>query len=177
MLHLLFAISMTSNLELVATLTQAGIVGPQRRRALRRFAEDNGWKPSDEIDEYGGVGLLANGHLVVEHGLDNTAVITFLTANHAYARLSMDLRLRVLRLSYNNLVDWHLFPDLNGLTVVFNRSDPATPLYFHHLDNPDIWSASAFDRITERKPVAQSRPLDDALIETISWRIISQIAG
>lgn len=160
---------MPTSLDLIATLTQTGIPAQDRRRALRRFAEDNGWRPSDEVDEYGGVGSIANGHLVVEHGLDNTAVITFLTTENAYPHLAPEVRLRVLGLSYNNLVDWHLFPDLNGLTVVFNRSNPEAPLYFRHADYPDVWGASAFSKFTDNRPTPISRALDDALIDTISW--------
>ena len=160
---------MSTNLNLIATLTQAGTPAPERRRALHRFAEDNGWRPSDEMDEYGGIGSIANGHLVVEHGLDNTAVITFLTTENAYPHLAPDVRLRILGLSYNNLVDWHLFPDLNGLAVVFNRSNPDAPLYFRHADYPDVWSASAFNALTNNRPTPISRALDDALIDTIAW--------
>ena len=69
---------MTSPNDIVVRLTERSCLAPQRRRDLQSFAEEAGWKPSDEIDEYPGTEEFANGHLLVEHGLDNAAVISFL---------------------------------------------------------------------------------------------------
>ena len=81
------AIVPSSSFETVLRLTNAELPGLQRRIALREFALLNGWRPSDELDDYPGTGRIANGHLVVEHGLDNSAVISFLRAEHSFSTL------------------------------------------------------------------------------------------
>ncbi len=73
--------------DIVFRLTEPSLPASQRRPALRAFAAAHGWLPSDELEEYPGLEAIANGHLVVEHGLANTAVITFLKADSSFSRL------------------------------------------------------------------------------------------
>jgi len=109
--------------------------------------------------------------LVVEHGLDNTAVITFLKRTNPYYSLRRNDCTNLLSISYNNLVDWHLFPDHEGLTIVFNRAEPLAPKRQLVYENPDVWRAEAFDRMTCDHPSPNLKNLDRALIETISiWK-------
>src|SRR5687767_12543642 len=107
-----------SGYETVLRLTTAELPSSQRRIALREFALLNGWRPSDEMDEYPGTERIANGHLVVEHGLDNSAVITFLRADSPFLALNRTEQNRLLCISYNNMVDWHIFPERDGATFV-----------------------------------------------------------
>src|SRR5215211_2778171 len=101
---------MISSYDIVTSLTEQALPSNERRKLLRQFAESTGWVPSDELEEYPGTGAVANGHLLVEHGLANTAVISFLRPNIRYHALAPEDRIRLLEISYNNLVHWHLFP-------------------------------------------------------------------
>ncbi len=162
---------MTVTQNTIVRLTDPGLPSSQRYEKLRDFAHTFGWRPSDALIEYPGAESLANGHLVVEHGLDITAVITFLKYTHPFYELRRDDRINILSISYNNLVDWHLFPDREGLTVVLNRAEPIVPKRQSAFEDPDIWRAEAFERITNDHPSPNLKNLDQALIETISiWK-------
>lgn len=162
---------MQQSYDIIMRLTDPNLPPSRRREVLKRFADENEWLPSDEIDEYPGTEKFANGHLVVEHGLDNTAVITFLKRNQAFAQLDDEIKIRLLSISYNNLVEWHLFPDLTGLTRVFNRlkSIKEATRYISINEEANVWRAEAFDRITGRRPNPNVKSLDNALMETISF--------
>jgi type I restriction-modification system DNA methylase subunit len=162
---------MSDALEAVIRLTQPSLPSTERRIALLSFAQVNGWRPSYEINDYPGTEGFANGHLVVEHGLDNSAVLTFLKSGTPFSQLVLADQKRLLTISYNNLVDWHFFPDRTGLTCVYNRSDPVRPTFISIQENPDSWRAEAFDRVVGRRPSPNLKSLDDALIETLSlWK-------
>ena len=92
-----------SAFETVLRLTNPELPPSQRRNALREFALLNGWRPSDEMDGYPGTERFANGHLVVEHGLDNSAVISFLRSDSPYSTLNRLDQNRLLCISYNNM--------------------------------------------------------------------------
>ncbi|HOX06620.1 MAG TPA: N-6 DNA methylase [Planctomycetota bacterium] len=161
----------TAAYEQVVRLTESQIPADARRAALRDYATLNGWRPSDQIEDYPGTEDTANGHLVVEHGLDNTAVLTFLKGGRPFGTLEDADRLRLLSISYNNLVDWHLFPDREGVTVVYNLRFPTEPCRYRLDEQPDAWRAESFDQIIGRKRNPNIRRLDDALIRTIStWK-------
>ena len=162
---------MSASYEIIVHLTKPDLPASQRREALKRFAYENRWVPSDEIEDYPGTEGFANGHLVVEHGLNNTAVISFLKNDHPYGTLTENEKLRILAISYNNLVEWHLFPDMSGLTRVFNRvkSLQDGTEYISLSQHEDVWRAEAFDRIIGRRPNPNIRGLDDALMATISY--------
>ncbi len=162
---------MGNNYEILSHLTDPMLPSSQRRKALKSFADENNWLPSDEIDEYLGTEVFSNGHLVIEHGLNNTAVISFLKRDQPFGILTEEQKLRLLSISYNNLVEWHLFPDLNGLTRVFNRvkSLKDATRYISINEEENVWRAEAFERITERRPNPNIKSLDDALMETISF--------
>lgn len=155
--------------KLVRDLTDQPLHGVEALDALRRFASEFGWRPSDQLDRYAGTESFCNGHLVVEHGFDRTAVISFLRSDTPYSDLVMDQRRRLLELSYNNLVDWHLLPERSGMRVVFNRTDPPHDEFFPATSSDDVWRADAFDRLTGRRPNPNVKALDDALIGTVSF--------
>lgn len=157
--------------EIINKLTSDDLPVGQRRITLREFASINGWRPSDELDDYPGTTAISNGHLVIEHGLNNSAVITFLKSSFKFLALGRFEQNQILSISYNNLVDWHLFPDTAGMTIVFNRADPILPRRVQLADEADSWRAEAFDRIVGRRPNPNVKNLEDALIETISrWK-------
>lgn len=155
--------------NLIRDLTDQPLQGADSLTALRRFANEYGWRPSDQIDRYPGTEQFCNGHLVIEHGLDLSAVISFLRAETPYVNLSALERRSLLELSYNNLVDWHLLPELSGMRVVYNRTDPPQDQFFPATVSEDVWRADAFDRLTGKRPNPNFKALDDALIDTVSF--------
>ena len=167
---------MASAAEIVYRLTEATLTSTDRQRSLHDFAEEAGWYPSDELVDYPGTEQFANGHLLVEHGMANTAVISFLKPDRPFNVLDKPSQLRLLELSYNNLVDWHLLPDSRGLTALYNRTDPP---HDFRIENRDAWRAEAFAQISGRKvrpelkALDKVRPelkaLDEAFISTVSY--------
>lgn len=163
----------------ILQLTDPGLPASRRQYALREFAVENDWLPSDQIDEYPGTESFSNGHLVVEHGLDNTAVISFLKNDHPFQHLNLDEKLRLISISYNNLVDWHLLPDRHGMTVIYNRTKPFSVNFVSNSELENVWRAEAFDKIVGRKPNPNIKSLDDALIQTVSFwkRVLASEPG
>ncbi|HXY36591.1 MAG TPA: N-6 DNA methylase [Planctomycetaceae bacterium] len=157
---------MATAAETVYRLTEVTLSSAERQRCLHDFAEATGWYPSDELVEYPGTEQFANGHLLVEHGMANTAVISFLKPDAPFPLLDKGNQIRLLELSYNNLVDWHLLPDSRGLTAVYNRTDP--PSNFR-ADYVDAWRADAFAAVTGRTIRPDLKALDDAFIAMISY--------
>lgn len=155
--------------KIVVRLTEETCAPPERRRDLHMFAELAGWRPSDEIEVYPGTEDFANGHLLVEHGLDNAAVISFLRRDRPYDELDAGSRLRLLSISYNNLVDWHFLPDSRGLTIIFNQTKPATCTYRSRVEEPNVWQAESFESVTANRPSSDFKALDDTLIATIRF--------
>ena len=155
--------------KLVRDLTDQALQGVDATNALRRFASEFGWRPSDQLDRYPGTERFCNGHLVIEHGFDLTAVISFVRTDTPYINLAMSERRTLLEPPYNNLVDWHLLPERSGMRVVFNRTDPPRDEFFPLTFSEDVWRADAFDRLTGRRPSPNIKALDDALIETVRF--------
>ena len=163
---------MPSAYDIVVGLTVEKHNGAERLRMLRDFAQEMGWRPSYYIIETPVLGDFSNAHLVVEHGLQPSAVITFLSDPHRLADIQLTDQYRLLGISYNNLVDWHLYVEPNEITFCFNRLKPA---YIESKrisrSNYDCLRNEAFDQIVERKPLPNLPSLDQALIDTIStWR-------
>ena len=161
---------MLDQYNLVVQLTSQVLSDADRSRILNDFAYELGWQPSDPL---GGltVGDFANAHLVVEHGLENTAVITFLRDPWRFSGLGNADRRRLLTISYNNLVDWHIQIEIDTVTFVFNRTKPLRVVERHRIsrDNVDTLRSEVFERIAGKRPTPNLPALDDALIETISF--------
>lgn len=164
--------------ELVQRLTSPDLPVQEQRRSLQRFAREMGWRPSDRVDDPI-TKSFAQVHLVVEHGLENTAVISFLSKS--FIRLSIEERKALLSLSYNNLVDWHISVDEVFATFLYNRTDPPKVV-----DRVDVFTESAdalrgemFEQMVGRRPTPNLPALDTALIQTIShWKrlLVSELA-
>jgi tRNA1(Val) A37 N6-methylase TrmN6 len=162
---------MDQQLEIVEKLTGKLLNSEQRQSALLEFARTSGWQPSDTLVEYPGTESISNGHLVAEQGLDRSAVITFLSNGNTFPDLNRPQCYTILSISYNNLIDWHLFPDRYGLTLVFNRGNPLQPQVVRRSERSDLWRVEAFEEIADRNLSSTLKPLDEALIETVSlWR-------
>jgi hypothetical protein len=156
--------------EIVVQLTSSQPPANQKARMLNDFAYKFGWQPSDSLtvassDE------LANAHLVVEYGLENTAVLTFLRGPRRFSDLDFAQRNSLLGISYNNLVDWHLYIQAEEVAFVFNLTDPPRVVESHRIsrDNIDFLRSEVFEQITGKRPNPNIPALDNALIETISF--------
>ena len=160
---------MVNQYDIVVQLTSQRISGSDRIRMLNDFADELGWQPSDRLEDRT-VADFANAHLVVEHGLENTAVITFLLDVRRFSDLGYAEKNRLLTLSYNNMVDWHIQVELDGVTFVFNRTDPPKiERYPISRDNVDMLRSKAFEHIAGKRPNPNLPALDNALIKTISF--------
>lgn len=166
---------MPSGHELASDLRSDLLPRRERAEKVKQFGLVTGWRPNYEID-YPQTKAIASGHLLVEHGLQPLVAITFLRNNYTFSRLGSDERSLLLSISYNNLVDWHYFPDIEGIWVANNRTDPMKSWHVSVSDNPKAWMAEEFDKLAGRQPNPNLPALDDALIDTISfWK--RELAG
>jgi len=157
--------------EIVNRLTRLDLPPDQGRYALREYSQLFGWRPSYYIWDFPGTIEISNGHLVIEHGLENSAVITFLKFGRKFRELCEEEVLDLLAVSYNNLVDWHLLPNPEGMTYVFNRASPPVVKEISVEEQENIWKAEAFEINIAKRPHPNLKSLDDALIETIlHWK-------
>lgn len=164
---------MSTGFNLVQQLTGEELPERHVMRTLSDFAHEFGWNPSDRIyrpNLYAGV---ATGHLLVEHGLENSAAISFLRNPHRYSSLNAATRVSLVSLSFNNLVDWHIQVDRKEVTYVYNRSNLPTAVKKRQISWEDLepLRSSEFLSVIADAPRPSSPALDTALLETIShWR-------
>lgn len=159
---------MPSLYDIITQLTSSSLPDGERSRLLNDFAYHFGWTPSDSF-EVSSLGEFANAHLVVEHGLENSAVISFL--RRRFSDLDFAEKRRLLNISYNNLVDWHIQIESDQIIYVFNRSDPERIVATYRVsrDELDSLRSTAFEQISGKRQNPNLPALDDALIETISF--------
>lgn len=141
------------------SLTSTSISEKGLLRGLEDFANSFGWVPSDRLEEPT-LTSVANGHLIVEHGLETSAVITFL--KRPFRDLSSGEKKRLFSLSYNNLIDWHISIDSEYVSFFYNRTETPTSIEKFELSRGqyDYLRSTAFDKITERKPSTNLPALD-----------------
>lgn len=142
---------------------------------LEAFANHLGWYPSDIIEQKNNNSIIT-GHLFVEHGLENSAVISFINSNLLYGRLTDRDKLNLLGVSYNNLVDLHISVDRINVSGVHNRLGQNNLLLFGSTEDEKNLKSSTYSEILqERKVKPIYKTIDDSIIETISYwkRIIS----
>lgn len=146
---------------------------PRIDRRLNDFAFELGWKPSDRL-ELPATRDFATAHLVVEHGLDYTTVISFLQSPNRFIDLGPSQQRMLASASYNSLIDWHISIDYQSVTFLYNRYRPPE---FHILkealskDNISVLQSARFRSLTSNHPVPDVRSLDKAVIDTIAlWK-------
>lgn len=138
--------------------------------AIRDFAESLGWHPSYTVDDL--VGSDDRCHLIVEHGLENAAALTFLPAPDRPGSLSDTDLIRILTISYNTLVDSHIILSYDEVLFAHNLFDPPEQrLELLQRSNIDI--VSGFPSYPflkpDRRPNIQN--CEDQLIDAVSrWR-------
>jgi len=157
--------------DIVLKLTEPQLPSDQKARLIEDFAFDLGWRPSDKLSVNRQKDVV-NEHLVVEHGLENTAVISFLNNTRSYSDLGFDEKQQLIEVSYNNLVDWHIAIEPGNVTFIYNRTKPLTEIGKRiSRSRLDYLRRDAFERIIGNKPNPNLPSLDEALINTISkWK-------
>lgn len=163
---------MRSALELVHALTERDVPAVQRRDLTRDFSIEFGWRPNDFIETHS---ALSTASLVVEHGLDNAAVLSFLPAERRLRDIRVDERRSIAGIAYNSLVDWHVWIDRESIEYVYNRTDPILPTKAHSFSQADYYALTkrAFDQAVDAAPNPNIPALDGILLETIAnWRRI-----
>lgn len=163
---------MANQFDFVVQLTSGYLPEADRAVRLQEFSRELGWRPTDRL-ELPALRGIASAQLLVEHGLENTAVISFLHSPKQYSALSSDERRSLLSVSYNNLVDWHVAIDVAGIDFVYVRTRVPTLIARHGFsrENYESLRSEIFEQIIGRRPNPNIPALDDALIKTISlWK-------
>jgi hypothetical protein len=145
--------------------------------AMRGFAEELQWTPSYEFQASFGVDA-AKDHLVVEHGLDNSAIISFLRAPYRATDLTPSQLRSLLSISYNNLIEWHIFVSQTDIRQINNRAElsiePSADKVFQLSPSEfsNRLSAIEIDRLQGLEDFRRSLPsCDEALLRVLSrWK-------
>ena len=163
---------MRSARDLIHDLTDNSIPRARRRDLAKEFSSDFGWRPNDFIET---TSTLSTASLVVEHGLDNAAVLSFLPSDRRLRDIQISERRTIVGVSYNSLVDWHVWVDRESIEYVYNRSNLLSPIDIHRFDGNDysVLTKSVFDQATGKAPNPNVPTLDWILLDTIAtWRRI-----
>lgn len=159
--------------DLVLDITSHELPQGEMHRALRDFSRELGWRPSYYIVEAPFVDETAKAHLVVEHGLEPSAVITFLGTARPFSAIQLSEQNRLLEISYNNLADWHLCVEPTQVSFCYNRTRPFTLIGTERISrsNMDTLRNESFDQVVGRRPNPNLPNLDEALMRTVSkWK-------
>jgi methylase of polypeptide subunit release factors len=146
------------------------------------LAKNLGWYPSDIIENKKNNSIVT-GHLFVEHGLENPAVISFIDNRYANRLLDTKEQTNILGTSYNNLIDYHIIIDNVIIRAYHNRvTSDKNIIYNQRLDNfEESLSSDYFCRAIDKQSIRATYPtLEDEMINTISkWKkfIYSELGG
>lgn len=145
----------------------------QRQFAIRGFAETLEWRPSYEVSGFYGDDDVSD-HLIVEHGLENAAAFSFVRSPKRAVDLAPSALRSLLAISYNNLIDWHLFVSESDVRIFNNRSYPDSEIV-QQISAGSIEALLSGAGVERFKRAQQQRrsilACDDALIGTLSrWR-------
>jgi hypothetical protein len=163
---------MANQFDVVTQLTSGHLPESDRAVRLQEFSRELGWRPTDRLD-LPAVQQIASTHLLVEHGLENSAVVSFLRSPKQYSTLSSEERQSLLSVSYNNLVDWHVAIDRSAISFIYVRTRIPTSVERREFSREDYESlrSEIFEQVVGRRPSPNIPALDDALIKTISlWK-------
>jgi len=158
-------------------ITDRSTSSEARKVAIRGFAEKLRWTPSYEFSSPNVKGEVVD-HLIVEHGLENSIVLSFLRAPFRTSDIDPFSLRSLLAISYNNLVEWHIFVSQTDIRAVNNLAPrpegsysdtiyPVSPSDLEARLSPDAL-ADLFKTIRSSRSVAAC---DDALISVIArWK-------
>lgn len=141
----------------------------ERVRALAELANYYGWQPTDQLDAIAGSSRHSNGHLLVEHGLGTSAVITVLKSGRTFEGVEQEVLEKCLGISFNNLVEWHFFASESAVTAVQTRTRPLNATTFPYATYPRILFADSFAELTKNQTKPAFPDLDQSLIDSISF--------
>ncbi|MCK9611566.1 MAG: N-6 DNA methylase [Bacteroidales bacterium] len=144
-------------------------------KELENFSNYLGWYPSDIIEDKN-KNSITTGHLFVEHGLENSAVISFIQSKYLFTKLTEIEKLNLFSVSYNNLVDLHISIDRLNACGTHNRLGENNLIHFgSNEDEINLKSSTYSELLQERRIKPIYKTLDDTIIDTISFwkRIIS----
>lgn len=165
---------MVNSLNAVRELTQSWAGKPGIYSKLENFAKSLGWYPSDIIEDKNPSSNIA-GHLFVEHGLENSAVISFIKDISSYDRLTTSAQTNLLSVSYNNLVNIHIPVDSARVHGVHNLVSNGGIFYQAPIasDLRNIQSDFFEDIQGNTSLPLVYKSLDDAIISTVErWRAV-----
>lgn len=163
---------MANQFDVVRQLISGTLPETDRTVRLQEFSRELGWRPTDRLD-LPALRPVASAQLLVEHGLENSAVVSFLHSPKQYSTLSSEERQTLLSVSYNNLVDWHVAIDGHSVDFVYVRTRvPSSVMrYEFSRENYESLRSEIFEQVVGQRPSPNVPPLDDALIKTISlWK-------
>ncbi len=161
--------------ENLLQIVSANATLEQRQLAIRGFAEDLFWRPSYELrGNYGAEDVVD--HLVVEHGLENAAAISFVRSPSRASQLDQRQIRDLLSLSYNNLIEWHIFVSEFDVRIINNRSFPdgEERVFIDTESVSNQLSGENFDRLRANWSHRRTQlSCDDAILSVLSrWKRI-----
>jgi hypothetical protein len=164
---------MTDTYDNLMRIVSASTPKEQRLPAIRDFAIALDWTPSYEF--HGSFGAaISEDHLVVEHGLENSAIISFLKAPIETRDLDLTQIRSLLTISFNNLIEWHLFVSDSQVRFINNLSGTYDGEVFSltRTNYQEHLSARFFERFSSVKAIKRSyQSCDDMLIQVLSrWK-------
>jgi hypothetical protein len=112
---------MTNQFDVVLQFLSGHLPDSERAVRLHEFSRELGWRPTDRLD-LPAMRQIATAQLLVEHGLENSAVVSFLQSPKEYLSLASEERQSLLSVSYNNLVDWHVAIDATSVNYIYIRT-------------------------------------------------------
>ena len=163
---------MPSAIELVQALTDPALSINDKRVHAASFSREFGWRPNDVFDV---PTALPTVNLVVQHGLENAAMLSFFPPERKLTDIRSEERRNILGLSYNSLVDWHVCIDRDSVQCFYNRVIDPVPAYSQSFDQYDSTALTRriFDEAVGNIPTPDFLTLDGALFDTITtWREI-----
>lgn len=141
------------------------------KEIVYQFAKELGWNPSYYMQASKNESF-SNGYLSIESGLENTAVLAFLTK--PFNDLDYEEKKALYSVSYNNLVSWLISIDRYRVTYSFILNSTEKGVVEEiRIDGHsyEMLRSEAFEMVLEKRPSTNIKALDDSLISNISrWR-------
>tara|TARA_R110000868_G_scaffold51440_6_gene163104 strand:+ start:852 stop:3488 length:2637 start_codon:yes stop_codon:yes gene_type:complete len=161
---------MQTGFDYLRQITDSNTPLEVRTSAVRGFARELQWSPSYDFHQPLGHGS-AQDHLVVEHGLEHAAVLTFLRSPTRVSDIAFEDLRQLLTLSYNNLVSWHIILSDNEIRSLNNLSSSYDNLK-SSISAEDLYQFSGvkfLSEVSRHKIRYDTEPCDDILLKTISY--------
>src|SRR5690348_1132026 len=142
---------MANQFDIVGQITSGHLPESDRTVRLQQFTHELGWRPTDRLDLPALRGI-ASAQLLVEHGLENSAVVSFLQSPKGYQDLTSEERQSLLGVSYNNLVDWHVTIERSAVNFIYIRTKAPNPIQTLEFsrDNYDNLRSEIFEQVVGR---------------------------